>query len=222
MVAVTGTIGSGKSSFCRLLENLGAKVIYADKVCHQIFDDDKNVAAQLAAKFGADIIMAAGGTDRAKLREHTFKDAESRAAVEKILRPAIMDRMGKECRDAIANGHGVVFGELPVLFENNLQVRKFRQIVVVNAESQVCLDRAVLRGGDTPEGIQKKLDTQLPGSEKIKLGDVVIDNSGTLVDLEQTTREYWTYLQTQIASDCQTPASPMMLECESFSRAQQF
>ena len=180
LVAITGTIGSGKSLVGSLLSKRGFMVIDTDEVVHYLFESDADLQQAIAERFGNDLINPDTGVDRARLGQLVFNDDKARRDLEKLVHPAVH----KRC-DQLISGYKderVLFFLVPLLFEANVQGR-YDQSWTVIADEAVLKERLRKRTGLPPEEIDKRIATQLPQTEKATRSKHIIDNSGTI---EQT------------------------------------
>ena len=185
VIPITGTIGSGKSTFCSILEELGANVVYADKLAHQAL---VNLQADIVANFGTEILTN-GSVDRSKLGKIVFADSTRRKTLEAIVHPEVrrlaaieFDRLLSIKSDSGQNDF--VFYEVPLFFETEMQSLGFGPSVLITVVSDdEAVKRIVARGKESAEQAQSRIAAQMPVKDKIALADIVIDNSGTKVEL---------------------------------------
>ncbi len=183
-VAVTGGIAMGKSTFCRVSEDLGPSV---GLVC-QLFDADLAVSELLtdpaitctiAADFGEDILSPDGQIDRPRLRERVFNSAEQRAVLENILHPVVRKRFAEQRHCANAGGGVDVFlADIPLLYESEYCF-EHDYVLVVASSAGVQMRRLLGRKGMTETIAARVIASQLPTDEKIARADVVLWNDGT-------------------------------------------
>lgn len=187
-VALTGNIASGKSTVSAEWRRRGAHVIDADELARRVVEPGSPTLARIAERFGADLVTDAG-LDRARLRALVFADAAERAALEAITHPAIARlRDAEEARLAGA-GIELIVHEIPLLFEVGLAPR-FDTIVLVDAPEAVRLERLLRRGVAEAEA-RRMIAAQLPAERKRAQADIVIDNTGTIAELERAAAAVW-------------------------------
>ncbi len=194
IVALTGTIGSGKSTVAIILENLGAKVISADKLAREVVKPGSPGLEQIVDCFGSEILTSQGSLNRKKLAEVVFSDLERRTKLEGITHPLIKQLAEERFRKAIANDYPLIIYDVPLLFEAGLEKEGFKAIVVVTADEDKCIERIKKRSGLSEEEIRKRISSQLSAEEKISRADFVIDNSSTEAKLEEQTNNLYTDL----------------------------
>lgn len=179
VMALTGGIASGKSTFCRLLreELPGVAIFDCDEAVHQLLDSNKEVAEQAASVFGPGVIDGKGKVDRAFLRGCVFNDESARAALEGILHP----RVRQECLDSLeraaTRGAELFVADVPLLFEKGFDFGQ-TQVLVVASSRSTQIQRLKARNGFDDSLIGSILASQLPIQEKMSRADVVFWNEG--------------------------------------------
>ncbi len=177
-IALTGSIATGKSSTVKLLEAAGFHIIDADKIAHKILDEQHQAIAQ---KFGEGLVHE-GKVDRKALGAIVFSDKEKRKALEALLHPLIYDEIERLSIEQDRLGKPY-FVDIPLFFENERYPIK-KSLVVYTTEAQQ-LERLMQREGYTKEEALNRIHSQIPVEEKRKRATYVIDNSGTLTQLEK-------------------------------------
>ena len=191
LVGITGNIGAGKSTFAAMLARRGALVVDADRVAHEVLDYPEVVEA-VTHSFGTDILKRGGGVDRGKLGRVVFSDTGKLQILTAILRPVLEPELWSRvdfCRRATREP-GAVILDAPLILEWGVQDR-FDLLVVLVADKSVVDDRLVSRRGTTGEEVARRTRAQAPGAEKVAAADIVVDNSGTLAELEKAARDLW-------------------------------
>jgi dephospho-CoA kinase len=184
LVGLTGGIASGKSTVARILENLGAAVINADILAREVVEPDQDAWKEIVASFGADILQADRTLDRTKLRTTIFNDPEARKKVESIIHPRVRALAEKKIREHAAAGYAVIVYEVPLLFEGSLH-EWLRPVILVASDVATQRTRLQKRDHLTQSEAQKHIDAQMSLAEKRRLADYVIENNGSLEELEQ-------------------------------------
>jgi dephospho-CoA kinase len=201
-VGLTGGIGSGKSEVSRRLAALGAVVIDADRAAREVVEPGCAGLDQIARSFGPGVLQANGSLDRAKLATIVFADQEARGRLNAIVHPLVHAWMRAAEEAAVAAGGDglVVVHDVPLLAEGGSQRSgEFDLIVVVDAPPDVQVERLGRRGLPA-EQAQARMAAQASRDQRIAIADVVIDNSGTLADLDRRVAEVWADLQAQAKS----------------------
>ncbi len=177
-IALTGSIATGKSSTVKLLEASGFHIIDADKIAHQILDEQHQRIAEI---FGETLVHE-GKVDRRALGGIVFSDHTKRKALEALLHPLIYDEIERLSTEQDKWGKPY-FIDIPLFFENERYPIK-KSLVVYTTEAQQ-LERLMQREGYTKEEALNRIQAQIPVEEKRKRATYVIDNSGTLTQLEK-------------------------------------
>jgi dephospho-CoA kinase len=189
-VGLTGNIASGKSAVARVWQRLGARVVDADELARRAVAPGSPGLAAVRAKFGDAAIAPDGSLDRARMRALVFADAAQRTALERIVHPAVARlRLQEEAR-LEADGARVVVHMVPLLFEAGL-TDEVDTIVFVDAPEDVRLERLVRDRGLDPDEARRMIAAQVPAADKRARADILIENDGTLADLELRAETAW-------------------------------
>lgn len=200
VVGLTGGIASGKSTVARMLAELGAVVIDADAIVHELQRKGSPVLDEIVEAFGPEVLGASGELDREALAERVFRDPELRRRLNDIVHPRAGLEMARRAAAARESGAPVVVLDIPLLLEGRAagprgaSQQPFDAVVVVYAPESVQLARQVERDGRDPEEARRRLRAQLPMEEKRRLADHVIDNSGSREETERQVRALWARL----------------------------
>lgn len=180
VIALTGGVGSGKSTVAAIFSRLGAPVIDADALAHSLTAPGSPVLDLISEAFGSDFIDTDGGMDRAAMRALVFSDPSARARLQSILHPRIRSEMRRRLAELRAP-YAVL--EIPLLFETG-QTDIADLILVVDLPESEQIRRVQIRNGLTPEEIRRIMDSQASRSERLAGADDVIDNSTNARALE--------------------------------------
>jgi len=192
VVALTGGIGSGKSTVSQRLAALGVPVIDADVLARELTAGGSDALAEIEREFGPDVLRGDGSLNRAALRRLAFADDACRKRLEAILHPRIRERMQTQVA-ALTGPYALLV--IPLLFETG-QAGLADRILVVDAPEAVQLERVQLRAGLAPEEIGRIMASQVSRTERLRRADDIIDNSGDIASLiRQTDELHQTYLR---------------------------
>ena len=187
-IAVTGGIACGKSVAADLFRQWGADVADADEVAHALLAPGGECVAAVAAAFGPQVRAPDGGIDRQKLAGPVFADPRARARLEALVHPAVIRRLQTWADDIRARGRQGV-AVIPLLYEVGLE-RNWDAVVSVVADEPVMLARLARRGLSAAEA-RARIASQWPVEEKAHRADYVIENNGSLAELEEKCRAVW-------------------------------
>ena len=197
-VGLTGNIASGKSTVARVWSSLGARLIDADRLARQAVARGSPGLAAVVDRWGAGVLDEHGGLDRAAMRAIVFSDPAERARLEAIVHPAVAALRDEEYRRLEAAGERVAVADIPLLFEVGL-ADEFDLVVLVDAPEEVRRERIVRDRGLTPEEADRMIAAQMPSAGKRARADLVIDNDGSLAELEGKARAAWADIQARAA-----------------------
>lgn len=192
VVGLTGGIGSGKSTVSELLASRGAVIVDADVVVREVQQPGSPVLAQLAERFGGDIITAEGALDRQALANKAFGDPEALKALNKIVHPAVGVEMGRQVMSYVGTDRIVVM-DIPLLTENpreNLQGK-----IVVDVPVGVQVDRLLRFRGFEEADARARIARQSTREQRLAGASFVVDNSGAPEDLTAQIDRLWAWLQ---------------------------
>ncbi len=197
LVGLTGGIGSGKSTVARMLEDRGAVVLDADGFARAAVVAGSPGLRSVVARFGRDILTADGELDRPKLASVVFADPKALADLEAIVHPEVRRMIADGIQENLDADRVVVLVN-PLLIEMGTH-RDCDVVVVVSVSPETQIARSVTRGmmeGD----VRARIAAQLPLEERARTADVLIDNEGTLADLEREVDVLWRQLEARAAA----------------------
>jgi len=183
IVALTGGIGSGKSTVAELFGQGGVQVIDTDAIAHAITGPGGRALAPICKVFGRDVLAANGALDRPLMRTRVFEDAIARAALEGILHPMIRDEVDKALGSESAARAPYVMLAVPLLFETMGYRERIRRALVVDCTVGLQRRRVQQRSGLPPAEVDRILASQISRSMRLQLADDVISNSGDSASL---------------------------------------
>ena len=191
-VGLTGGIGSGKSEVSRRLAALGAVIIDADVAARRVVDPGTPGLARIAETFGPGVLRPDGALDRERLGTIVFSDQAQLAKLNAITHPLIGEWMQAAERAATeaADGNPIVIYDAALLAESG-RWANYDLVIVVDVPPEVQVNRLVSQRGMPPEQAQARLAAQATREQRLALADLVIDNSGSLEDLDHRVAEVW-------------------------------
>jgi dephospho-CoA kinase len=201
-VGLTGGIGSGKSEVARRLVAHGAVLIDADVAAREVVVPGSRGLSQIVAAFGNDVLSPDGSLDRARLGEIIFGDPELRAKLNGIVHPLVRDWMGAAERTAVqaADPPGpIVVHDVPLLAESRGK-GGFDLVIVVDVPSELQVERLVSQRGMARGQARARMEAQASREQRLEVADIVIDNSGSLADLDHRVPEVWAELERRAGS----------------------
>ena len=188
-VALTGNVASGKSTLARLFVRWGATLIDSDALVADEQQPGSETLAAIANQFGDSMLLPDGSLDRAALRQLVFSDSDARTALNAIVHPIIQARRERLMAEARNRGDRIVISDIPLLFEV-LDPSTFDLVVLIDSPKSLRRNRLLDRGLSGEEADQI-MAAQIPSEQKRAAADIVIDNHGTLLELEDAAREAW-------------------------------
>ncbi|MHB8780617.1 MAG: dephospho-CoA kinase [Candidatus Geothermincolia bacterium] len=199
-MGLTGGLGSGKSTVAEMLRQRGARIIDADAVSRRVTCKGREGYEAIVAELGPEILGADGELDRAALAERVFEDPERRVWLESMLHPLIMRDMAEElerARNELADEDLLVM-DVPLLVETGM-APLFRWVIVVLAEADQQVARAVRDRSMDPEDAWARIRSQASVEERLSVASYVIENNGTLGELERRVEEVWSEMTERAA-----------------------
>jgi dephospho-CoA kinase len=197
-VALTGNIAAGKSSVVEFFRRWGATVIDADVLAREAQAPGSEVLAAIAGKFGADVLGLGGVLDRAALRAKVMGDNEALAALNAIVHPAVQQRRVDLLRAAKERGDAMVVNDIPLLFEV-MDPAQFDAVVLVDAPVAVRRTRLRALRGLSNHDADRMIAAQMAAERKRSMSHYVIENAGTLVELETKASDVFRLLRKRAA-----------------------
>ena len=190
IVALTGGIGSGKSTVGEIFANLGALVVDSDQLARDVLVRGSEGFDQVVAEFG-DKIIKNGDIDRAPLGEIVFNDRAKLAKLESITHPLIRKAFKEFVEQAPADS--IVINQIPLLVESKSNYT-FDAVITVSAPIEIRKQRLAIRGLSEAE-IDRRIAAQASDSEREAISDFVIQNAGNSYDLTSAVENIWPKLQ---------------------------
>jgi dephospho-CoA kinase len=183
VIALTGGIGSGKTSVANLLAELGATVIDTDEIAHELTAAGQPGARRIGEGFGEEYLDATGALDRKRMRELVFADAAAKQKLESLLHPLIRAEVKTRIENVAKKPRGEVpyiVIVVPLLIETGAYRKLARRVLIVDCDEQQQIARVVHRSGLTPAAVQAIMANQVSREERLRHADDVVLNDGDL------------------------------------------
>ena len=184
-VGLTGGIGSGKSEASRRFVACGAVLIDADQAAHDVVAVGTPGLARVVDTFGPEVLKPDGSLDREQVAAIVFNDPEALQRLNAIVHPLVGERMAALAADAPEDA--VLLYDVPLIAENNM-AKGFDVVVVVDVPPEIQLDRLVRIRGMAEADAKARMAHQATREQRLAIADIVIDNSGSLDDLDKQVR----------------------------------
>lgn len=193
IIGLTGGIGSGKSTVAGLLAKLGAVIIDADKIGHDVLNADSQAREQVVTAFGSRILNPNGSVNRKGLGEIVFADRKALFHLNQIMHPLIYRVVKDKLEQYKEQGARVIVIDAPLLIEASWATMVDAVWVVTASESNVL--RRLERTGLSRNDIIARIRSQLTESERIKMADLVINNDYGIDELKLEVNRLWQELR---------------------------
>ena len=193
-VGLTGSIGVGKSFVGSVFAQLGCRLLDADDTAREVVSPGTEGLKNIVNEFGPEVLQSDGGLDRKVLGSIVFANPDKRQRLNAILHPRIIER-----QDEILNAwesddpHGIAIVDAALMIESG-GYKRFDKLIVVHCRPEVQLERLMLRDGLSLAEAQRRIDSQMPQSEKQKFADYLIDTSDGFELTRQRTTEVYNQL----------------------------
>jgi dephospho-CoA kinase len=197
IIGLTGGYGSGKSTIARFLAELGAAVIDADKVGHEVFKPGTEAWREVVATFGQGIISIDGTIDHRKLSRIVFHNPDARERLNKIMHPRIYERVLTLIEEYRQKGIDVVVVEAPLLLEAGWKPM-FDEVWVASAPQQTIIQRMKEQRGVPEAESLARINAQMTDEERTEQADVVISTDFPLEELKEEVTAQWQELRSRV------------------------
>jgi dephospho-CoA kinase len=192
---LTGGIASGKSTAARMFQSLGARIVDADRVGHEMLRSTSPAHAELVQQFGPTILNATGEIDRARLGRVVFSDPAKLARLNAIVHPRIIARVEElAAQHQAEDPSSVVMVDAALIFEAGIGSR-FTKVIVVWCSPEEQIERLMAKAGITRAQAEQRIAMQMPADEKRRRADYVIDTSGSLEETRAQVENVWENLK---------------------------
>ena len=205
LVGLTGNIASGKSTVSRLLSERGATIIDSDVLARRAVEMGTPAYDAIVKRWGPEVLAPDGVLDRSALRRIVFRDQAELEALNRIVHPEVARLRDRLVAEARRRGDRLCVCDIPLLFEKHM-AGEFERIVLVDSPRPVRLERLVRDRGLRETEAMDMIAAQMPAELKRARADYVIDNDGTLGQLERRVEEVWQSLDAESARRTQSAA----------------
>ena len=194
-IGITGGIGSGKTTVCKIFELLGVPVYYADEASRELLENDKEIKNKIVAVFGEEVLDDAGGIVRKKVANLVFENEAQLQKLNAIIHPAVGFHFEDWLKQHITAPY--ILKEAAILFESGAY-KQMDKVISISAPSELRIDRVVKRDGVSKEEVEFRIKNQLTEEERIKRSQFVIVNDEEQLLIPQVIK-----IHQEILSTCQ-------------------
>ena len=176
-IAITGGIGSGKSTVARLMVNLGAALIDADALSHELTARGGAAIAPIMEQFDASVLTQDGALDRSVMRTRVFGDPQARRTLELIMHPLVGQLASERGRDAERAGFRCVLFDIPLLAESSGWRQRVDRVLVVDCDHDTQIERVMNRSQLTRTTVEAIIAAQATRQQRLRCADCVLNNT---------------------------------------------
>jgi dephospho-CoA kinase len=205
LIGLTGNIASGKSTVARLLSERGATIIDADVLARRVVEPGMPAFDEIVRRWGTQVVALDGSLDRDALRRLVFSQPEQLEELNQIVHPEVAAYRDRLVNEARARGDRLVVQDIPLLFERGI-VDQFDRIVLVDAPRPMRLERLMRERGLSETDAMDMITAQMPAELKRARADYIIENVGTVRELEERVSEVWHALEREAAAHAEASA----------------
>jgi len=197
--AITGGIGSGKTTVAKLLVTKGAALVDADQIVHDLQQSGGKVYHSIVERFGLGILKDDEELDRQKIADIVFNDPKELEELNKIVHPAVGEKM-TELREKYNSENAIVLIDIPLLVtpEGELgreEYKSFQGKIVVDCKIEIAVSRLVAHRGFKEEDARSRIEKQSTRQQRLQYADYVINNNGPEENLSEQVDACWTWMQ---------------------------
>ena len=193
VLGLTGNIGCGKSSVSTIFMENNIKVVDADIVARQIFDD-KNLLNEVFSTFGKSIINQDGSLNRRALGNIVFNDDEKLILLNNLTHPKIKQKILSKVEEYKNQGEKIVVIDAALLIEDDY-IPYIQKLILITCRKEIQINRIIARDNCTKEEAISRINSQMSQEEKVKFADYIIDNSNSFEELQKKVLELISVLQ---------------------------
>ena len=197
--AITGGIGSGKTTVAKLLVTKGAALVDADQIVHDLQQSGGKVYHSIVERFGLGILKDDEELDRQKIADIVFNDPKELEELNKIVHPAVGEKM-TELREKYNSENAIVLIDIPLLVtpEGELgreEYKSFQGKIVVDCKIEIAVSRLVAHRGFKEEDARSRIEKQPTHQQRLQYADYVINNNGPEENLSEQVDACWAWMQ---------------------------
>ncbi|CEQ31142.1 dephospho-CoA kinase [[Clostridium] sordellii] len=193
VIGLTGNIGCGKSSLSKILKDNSLDIIDADIISREIMSNNK-LLEEVFQVFGEDVKDKDGTLNRKKLASIVFSDDKKLIALNDITHPAIKNEIKRRIKDIEHKGRNIVIVDAALLIEGKF-LDLIDKLIVITCDEKEQLNRVMDRDNSNMDEALNRISSQMSQDEKVKFGDYIIDNSGSLEELNYKANKLITYIK---------------------------
>jgi dephospho-CoA kinase len=192
---LTGGVASGKSTVARMFEELGARIMDADRLAHELSRAPLPAYKEIVSRFGTEILDSYGEIDRKRLGPIVFSDAEKLRQLSAILHPRILERIEElaACHHIVAPG-AVILVDAALIYEAGIE-KRFSKMLVAWCRPEQQLERLIAKAALPRDKAERRIAAQMPVEEKRRRADYLLDCSGSLADTRQQVENLFAQLK---------------------------
>ena len=190
VIGVAGGIASGKSTVARVFERLGARVLDADAIGHDLLRTDR-LRSAIRETFGEDVLTEEGEVDRQALGRVVFGDEGARQRLNRLVRPAIRAEIRRRTGEMRGEGYdGAVVVDAPLLVDTG-PTDLADKVILVTAPASTRKERIILRSGLTEREAEQRIAAQVSDAKQARWADFILENNGTEEELAEEAEALW-------------------------------
>ena len=199
LIGLTGNIASGKSTVARLLSERGATIIDADVLARRVVEPGMPAFDEIVRRWGSQVVAPDGSLDRDALRRMVFSQHDQLEELNRIVHPEVLAYRDRLVEEARQRGDRLVVQDIPLLFERGI-VGEFDRIILVDAPRPVRLERLMRERRLSETEAMDMITAQMPAELKRARADYIIENTGTVRELEERVSELWQSLEREASA----------------------
>jgi dephospho-CoA kinase len=181
-VGLTGNIASGKSHASCVFAELGARILDADAIAHELYEPGRETYFKVVSAFGRDILTESGAIDRRILGDLIFGNPEKRLLLNGLVHPDVQAEIMRRAFEIHKQGfNGILMVDAALMVESGFY-RRLDRLIVIKCDPALQLLRVMNRSGLNIEQAKLRMESQMPTADKIRVADFIIDTSGTYAD----------------------------------------